>query len=85
MTRETRSDHELIEAIRRGDEAAMSAMMEKHDALVHYVVKRFEGRGREREDLVQLGSRRQILLFSCQSREVDYLTGRSGVHILNLQ
>ena len=46
MTRETRSDHELIEAIRRGDEAAMSAMMEKHDALVHYVVKRFEGRGR---------------------------------------
>ena len=55
MTRETRSDHELIEAIRRGDEAAMSAMMEKHDALVHYVVKRFEGRGREREDLVQLG------------------------------
>lgn len=35
--------------------------------------------------LVQLGSRRQILLFSCQSREVDYLTGRSGVHILNLQ
>lgn len=35
--------------------------------------------------LVRLGSRRQILLFSCQSREVDYLTGRSGVHILNLQ
>lgn len=35
--------------------------------------------------LVQLGSRRQILLFSCQSREADYLTGRSGVHILNLQ
>ena len=35
--------------------------------------------------LVQLGSRRQILLFSCQSREVNYLTGRSGVHILNLQ
>ena len=35
--------------------------------------------------LVQLGSRRQILLFSCQSREADYLAGRSGVHILNLQ
>lgn len=35
--------------------------------------------------LVQLGEQRQILLFSCQSREADYLTGRSGVHILNLQ
>lgn len=35
--------------------------------------------------LVQLGSRRQILLFSCQSREADYLASRSGVHILNLQ
>ena len=35
--------------------------------------------------LVQLGSRRQIRLFSCQSREADYLAGRSGVHILNLQ
>ena len=55
MRQETRGDHELIEAIRRGDEAALSAMMEKHDALVHYVVKRFEGRGRERDDLVQLG------------------------------
>lgn len=35
--------------------------------------------------LVRLGEQRQILLFSCQSREVDYLAGRSGVHILNLQ
>ena len=35
--------------------------------------------------LVRLGSRRQILLFSCQSREADYLASRSGVHILNLQ
>ncbi len=35
--------------------------------------------------LVRLGEQRQILLFSCQSREADYLTGRSGVHILNLQ
>ena len=35
--------------------------------------------------LVRLGEQRQILLFSCQSREVDYLASRSGVHILNLQ
>lgn len=35
--------------------------------------------------LVRLGEQRQILLFSCQSREADYLASRSGVHILNLQ
>lgn len=35
--------------------------------------------------LVRLGEQRQILLFSCQSREANYLASRSGVHILNLQ
>lgn len=35
--------------------------------------------------LVRLGEQRQILLFSCQSREADYLASRSGVHVLNLQ
>lgn len=35
--------------------------------------------------LVRLGEQRQILLFSCQSREADYLASRSGVHILTLQ
>lgn len=35
--------------------------------------------------LVRLGEQRQILLFSCQSREADYLASRSGVRILNLQ
>ena len=50
-----KSDRELIEAIRQGDDAALEQMVLRHDALVHYVVKRFEGRGREREDLVQLG------------------------------
>lgn len=35
--------------------------------------------------LVRLGEQRQILLFSCQSREADYLASHSGVHILNLQ
>ena len=50
-----KSDRELIEAIRQGDDAALEQMVLRHDALVHYVVKRFEGRGRERDDLVQLG------------------------------
>ncbi len=50
-----KSDRELIEAIRRGDGEALEQMALRHDALVHYVVKRFEGRGRERDDLVQLG------------------------------
>ena len=50
-----KSDRQLIEAIRQGDDAALEQMVLRHDALVHYVVKRFEGRGREREDLVQLG------------------------------
>ena len=50
-----KSDRELIEAIRQGDRAALEQMALRHDALVHYVVKRFEGRGRERDDLVQLG------------------------------
>ncbi|MBQ8955067.1 MAG: sigma-70 family RNA polymerase sigma factor [Clostridia bacterium] len=50
-----KSDRELIEAIRQGDAAALEQMALRHDALGHYVVKRFEGRGRERDDLVQLG------------------------------
>ena len=50
-----RSDRELIEAIRQGDREALETMMLRHDALVHYVVKRFEGRGREKDDLIQLG------------------------------
>ena len=50
-----KSDRELIEAIRRGDGEALEQMALRHDALVHYVVKRFEGRSRERDDLVQLG------------------------------
>jgi len=50
-----KSDRELIEAIRQGDRAALEEMALRHDALVHYVVKRFEGRGRDRDDLVQLG------------------------------
>ena len=50
-----KSDPELIEAIHQGDREALERMAKRHDALVHYVVKRFEGRGKERDDLVQLG------------------------------
>lgn len=34
--------------------------------------------------LTQLGAQRQILLFTCQGREVALLRGRPGVHITNL-
>lgn len=34
--------------------------------------------------LADEGSRRQILLFTCQKREGDYLAGRSGIHVLSL-
>lgn len=34
--------------------------------------------------LAQEGRRRQILLFTCQKRESDYLSGRSDVHCLSL-
>ena len=35
--------------------------------------------------LARLGERRQILLFTCQNREADYLSGRPGVHIISLE
>lgn len=35
--------------------------------------------------LARLGGRRQILLFTCQNREADYLSGRPGVHIISLE
>lgn len=35
--------------------------------------------------LARLGERRQILLFTCQGREADYLSGRPGVHIISLE
>lgn len=34
--------------------------------------------------LAQLGKQRQILLFTCQSREANYLTGHDGVRIVRL-
>ncbi len=49
------SDLSLIQAVQEGDRAAAEAMALRHEALVRYVAKRFAGRGREMEDLYQLG------------------------------
>ena len=49
------SDAELIRAAQAGDKEAAEAMTIRHEALVRYVAKRFSGRGREMEDLYQLG------------------------------
>lgn len=49
------SDDRLIDAAQRGDRDAAEAMTVRHEALVRYVAKRFAGRGREMEDLYQLG------------------------------
>lgn len=49
------SDAALIRAARQGDEGAAEAMAIRHEALVRYVARRFAGRGREMEDLYQLG------------------------------
>ena len=72
-----KSDRELIEAIREGDRDALDVMARRHDALVHYVVKRFEGRGRERDDLVQLGRLgliKAIRNFDPQAYQVRFST-----------
>ena len=49
------SDISLIRAVQQGDKEAAEAMALRHEALVRYVAKRFSGRGREMEDLIQLG------------------------------
>ncbi len=49
------SDEALIQAAQRGDRLAAEAMTLRHDALVRYVARRFAGRGRDMEDLLQLG------------------------------
>ena len=49
------SDAALIQAAQQGDRGAAEAMSVRHEALVRYVAKRFMGRGREMEDIYQLG------------------------------
>ena len=49
------SDVSLIAAALAGDLEAAEAMCLRHEPLVRYVAHRFQGRGREMEDLYQLG------------------------------
>ena len=49
------SDASLIRAAQAGDQEAAEAMCLRHEPLVRYVAHRFMGRGREMEDLYQLG------------------------------
>ncbi len=49
-------DRHLIELAQSGDEAAMDELMNKHSRLVWSVVKRFMGRGTDRDDLYQIGA-----------------------------
>lgn len=46
----------LIEQAHEGDKAAREMLVEENMGLVFTVVKRFQGRGVEMEDLVQIGS-----------------------------
>lgn len=49
------TDVVLIGAAQSGDQAAAEAMCMRHEPLVRYIAHRFAGRGREMEDLYQLG------------------------------
>ena len=51
-----RDNAALITRIREGDKAARDTMVEENMGLVHSVVRRFVGRGYEKEDLVQIGA-----------------------------
>ncbi len=55
IDRSNESDVELIRRAQQGDKDAAQEMSLRHEALVRYVAKRFMGRGREMEDLYQLG------------------------------
>lgn len=52
---ENESDVSLICAAQQGDAEAAEVMCIRHEPLVRYVARRFMGRGREMEDLYQLG------------------------------
>ena len=52
------------------------------DALLTFDDRRL---GKTLDYLARLGEKRQILLFTCQSREATYLSGRTGVHIINME
>ena len=46
----------LISRIQNGDKQARDTMVEENMGLVHSVVKRFVGRGMDKEDLIQIGA-----------------------------
>lgn len=46
----------LIEQAHKGDKKAREALVEENLGLVHHIVKRFQGRGYDSEDLFQIGS-----------------------------
>lgn len=46
----------LLTRARAGDRGAREVLVEKNLGLVHHIVKRFQGRGHDMEDLFQIGS-----------------------------
>lgn len=46
----------LIERLQAGDKTAREVLVEKNLGLVYHIAKRFNGRGYEAEDLIQIGS-----------------------------
>lgn len=62
------SDEALICAAQQGDRDAAEVMALRHEPLVRYVAKRFAGRGRDMDDLLQLGRlglHKAVLNFNC--------------------
>jgi RNA polymerase sporulation-specific sigma factor len=49
-------DKILIELAQSGDETALAELIDKHSRLIWSVVKRFMGRGTDKEDLYQIGA-----------------------------
>lgn len=55
MTQEANQSNELIQAAQQGDGAAMDRLVRENIALVKFVVKRYLNRGKEYDDLFQIG------------------------------
>ena len=49
------STEKLIQLAQAGDKEAMEILVMENDALIRFVVRKFTGRGKEYEDLYQLG------------------------------
>ena len=55
MSAKYESTETLIRLAQAGDREAMEILVTENDALIRFVVKKFSGRGKEYEDLYQLG------------------------------